>query len=160
MPAAPPLVTRRIRLAPGLVTLFLVIMVATPVLLALVQPSGFGSAIPAPAWITIAVVEVGLLASLLSWHRLEIDDDRIRLRWFPIYDRTLPLDELTGFEPVTVRFADHGVGLRVLGGGAIALVNRGGPGVRLEFTGGRSYVVALAADAEVDAVLAAVAQQR
>lgn len=78
---------------------------------------------------------------LVSHHRIEIGDDDVRLIWFPLYVKTIPADQLRSIGTETVNPGRTGLGLRLLGGGTLGLINRGGPALSIRTESGAHYLI-------------------
>lgn len=106
------------------------------------------------SWSTIAGIA---FTAICMWplafaaHWVEGGDDGLRLVYRPVLSRTIPCTKIASVEywPSTSPRKSAGIGLRMAGGGVLALANRTGPGFGVSTTDGRSYSVVLADDEEL-----------
>ena len=118
------------------VTLLLAALVATSAALSAVT-QGTNGALVALVLIPAVALFVGLA---FGYQQLVLTEGAVRLRWVPLYAKSLPLTEIERVDIVDVSPMKYGGwGLRLFSGG-VALIHQKGPGLRLATTGGREYI--------------------
>ncbi|MFZ4843396.1 hypothetical protein [Mycetocola saprophilus] len=136
-------------LAPLVLTLVaLLILAGAGIFVYLLTTQGLSSGEWILSSVVLVVVTAVLTGCLLSHHRIEIGDDNVRLIWFPLYVKTIPADQLRSVASEVVNPWHTGLGLRMLGGGTLGLINRGGPALSIHTESGARYLVAVPVEEE------------
>lgn len=119
------------------------LMIGLVVIYVLSDLFNFGNALFEPGWVILLFVELVLLAIILSWHQVSLDDDTLVIRWSPFYVRKIALADLALMEKTTLSTWRYGLGMRFIGDRTLALIHGKGPAVKLWFKGNRNYLITL-----------------
>lgn len=92
--------------------------------------------------VTVVVVAV-LGACCVSHHRIEIDDRGAKLVWFPLYNKTILAADIDSVTATRVSAWRNGLGIRLLAGATLALMNRGGEGALIRTNDKRNYIIVI-----------------
>jgi len=95
-----------------------------------------------PLIVSIFIVVV-LGACCASHHRIEIDDQGARLIWFPLYNKKILAADIDSVTTTRVSAWRNGLGIRLLGGATLALMNRGGEGALICTKDKRNYIIVI-----------------
>ncbi|ACZ20634.1 hypothetical protein Sked_06740 [Sanguibacter keddieii DSM 10542] len=117
---------------------------------------------PSPLLAVIAFMAICMWPLALAAHWVEGGDDGLRLVYWPVLSRTIPLTRIASVEywPSAAPWKSPGIGLRLASGGVLALANRTGPSFGIRTTDGRSHSVVLADDEELAHVRAWISRVR
>ncbi|MCS4277355.1 hypothetical protein M2390_002559 [Mycetocola sp. BIGb0189] len=136
-------------LSPLVLTLVALLMLASASMFVyLLTTQGLSSGEWILSSVVLVVVTAVLTGCLLSHHRIEIGEDTVRLIWFPLYVKTIPANQLRSVASETVNPWHTGLGLRLLGGGTLGLINRGGPALSFHTESGARYLIVVPVEEE------------
>ena len=143
--------TSNVYLAPAVILIFAVVIVAIPA--TLISQRAIDSNEWGFATLILAFIVVMLGAACMSHHRIEIGDQTVRLVWFPAYRKTIPASDIISVTTKHVSPWRNGLGIRLIGDATLALMNRGGEGALITTADNRRYLIVISNPQELKEAL-------
>lgn len=99
--------------------------------------------------IALSLLSILLIGLAFTYSEIQVHEDRVQIRYFPFFHRSIPFDEIADVGAVKLPLARFGIGWRFYGAGNMGLIARSGDGVYISLASRGGYYVSV--DSQDDA---------